>query len=728
MQLMNSWKIRTKLMAAFSLVLAIFAAQSALAFRTTVATTDASQWTDHTYQVIGVANDALAGLVDMETGYRGFLVTGRDVFLEPYKAGQQRSSAALTELMKLTADNPAQVARWTDLRARALAWQVEVTAPGMELRRRVADGAATQQEIVAFETSGKGKKHFDGMRGVFAEAIGAERTLLTSRSAESARNSQKLLFVLVVGTLSVVLLGLTVAYVLAGVIGRPVNTLAAAARDLARGELDVSLPSESGDEVGDLARSFREMVGAQQAMAKSASAIAAGDVSVSVQPRGDTDVLGHAFVGLHTTLEALVRETSGLVTSAKAGQLSARGNAKAFTGAYRDLVQGINETLDAVVEPINAALSVLEHAAARDLTRRVEGTFAGDHARLADSANLAIGNLSTALHEVEVAAEQIAGASAQVENGSQSLANSVATQAASVEEIAAAVHEQSTVTARTAGLAQEASDLTSQVRNRVRAGAESMLELDGAMTRMTDSAKKTAQIVKRIDEISFQTNLLALNAAVEAARAGDAGRGFAVVADEVRALALRAAEAARETSSLIEQTVTSTSESTAISQRVGEHLSAVQNEIDRVATVVTEIASDCTIQRDQTGDIRNALQQVGQLTQDSAASAEESASASEELSAQAATMKDLVHSFVVLDDSMHGRAMARRDPTQKVPKAILDKRAPDPLVDKWASIGVSGATRPSKAVSREPWRSPASSRKTSAGRSQQPSDAALSEF
>jgi methyl-accepting chemotaxis protein len=257
-----------------------------------------------------------------------------------------------------------------------------------------------------------------------------------------------------------------------------------------------------------------------------------------------------------------------------------------------------------------------------------------------------------------------------------------------VEEISAAVHEQANVTTRTAGHAQEARGLTDEVRNRVRSGAESMHELDDAMTRMTDSAKKTAQIVKRIDEIAFQTNLLALNAAVEAARAGDAGRGFAVVADEVRQLAIRAAEAAKETSSLIDQTVASTTASTAISRRVGEHLTAVQNEIDRVATVVSEIASDCTFQRDQTGDIRTALEQVGRLTQDSAASAEESASASEQLSAQAAMMKELVQAFVVQDDSGRSRALARRNPLDEVPGHVLDKRKPDRLVDKWQMVGV----------------------------------------
>ncbi|WP_353268393.1 CHASE3 domain-containing protein, partial [Gemmatimonas sp.] len=363
MDAINNWTLRSKLLVAFSLVLSIFSVQSLITYRATTANTVASQWTDHTYQVIGVAGDALAGLVDMETGYRGFLVTGRDEFLEPYKAGRFRATASLEELAKLTADNPKQVARWNDLTARAKAWQAEITEPGIELRRRVASGGAESQDVVAFETSGKGKQHFDGMRGVFAEAIGAERSLLAVRSAAGERNTKQLLTSVVAGTVTVILLGFAIAFALAGRISRPVNQLAAAAKALARGEHDVSLPPESKDEVGDLARSFRAMVAAQQEMAKSAAAIAAGDVSAAITPRSEKDVLGHAFVALRTTLESLVREMAGLVAAAKAGQLATRGNASTFSGAYRDLVQGMNETLDAVVEPITETLAVLEHAA-----------------------------------------------------------------------------------------------------------------------------------------------------------------------------------------------------------------------------------------------------------------------------------------------------------------------------------------------------------------------------
>ncbi len=387
------------------------------------------------------------------------------------------------------------------------------------------------------------------------------------------------------------------------------------------------------------------------------------------------------------TLRGLMAETERVVAGARRGDLNVHAAEEQFPGAFGELLHGLNESQAATRRPVEAALEVLELAAERNLSQRVTGEFEGDHARLAEAVNLAIGNLASALHEVEVAAEQIAGASHEVADGSQSLADSASAQAASVEEITAAVQEQASVTTRTAGNAQEARTLTLQVRDRVRNGASAMKELDGAMGRMADSAKKTAQIVKRIDEIAFQTNLLALNAAVEAARAGDAGRGFAVVADEVRQLAIRAAEAARETSVLIDETVVTTQASTDLSRQVGEHLGTVDKDIDRVTTVVAEIATDCALQRDQIGEVSRAVEQVSLLTQRAAASAEESASASEELNAQAATMRDLVQQFQVEGSRGRARGLGKRNPLKPTPEHIQNKRKPDPLVKQWASVG-----------------------------------------
>jgi methyl-accepting chemotaxis protein len=235
------------------------------------------------------------------------------------------------------------------------------------------------------------------------------------------------------------------------------------------------------------------------------------------------------------------------------------------------------------------------------------------------------------LQQLKVVAD--ASAVAIVDNVHKVRAGSVAsetagasTQAATVEEITAAMQEQSALTIRAADRIREASTLMNAVRTQVGQGNASMQSLGEVMTRMTPSAQRTASIVTSIDEIAFQTNLLALNAAVEAAHAGDAGRGVAVVATEVRTLSIRAAEAARETSVLIGETLSSTGTSAEISRSVQAQLGAVGTGIDRVTSLVSEVAVDCDQQRHRIRDVESAVDGVNALTRRLAANAEESAS------------------------------------------------------------------------------------------------------
>jgi len=426
-----------------------------------------------------------------------------------------------------------------------------------------------------------------------------------------------------------------------------------------------------------------------------------GTVPIHVKSRDEIGALGDSMnviidrtKGALTSYERAAMTITGMMTEAErvvalsnAGSLTAVADAGAFPGAFGVLLGQFNKAQDALRLPVERTLAVLERAAERDLSGRVAGDFQGDHARLADAVNHALTNLSNALHEVEVAAEQISGASDQIASGGLSLADASSTQAASVEEIAAAVQEQTAATTRTAAYASEARDITHAARERVRSGVDSIQELDAAMNRLSDSTRKTASIVKSIDEIAFQTNLLALNAAVEAARAGDAGRGFAVVADEVRQLAIRAANAARETSGLLEETVLTAADSAKIGTEVGRHLGAVMNDMDRVSTVVSDIATECSAQRDQIVDVRRAVEQVSAQTQAAAANAEESAAAAEELRAQSSLMRDLVQGFVVGNGQNRHKTLARRNPYQPPKAAILAQRDYDPAVEKWSSVG-----------------------------------------
>jgi methyl-accepting chemotaxis protein len=410
----------------------------------------------------------------------------------------------------------------------------------------------------------------------------------------------------------------------------------------------------------------------------------------------EAESVAEATAQSRDTLARLLEEATALVQAAREGQLSYQSNAEAYEGAYARLLHGFNDAQGAARAPVLAALQTLERVADRDLSDRVQGQFVGDHARLTGAVNTAIGNVADALHEVEVATEQIASASTQVASGSQDMAEGASTQAATVEEITAAMQEQSALTIRAADRIREASTLMDAVRIQVGQGNASMQSLGEAMARMTASAQRTASIVKSIDEIAFQTNLLALNAAVEAARAGDAGRGFAVVADEVRALSIRAAEAARETSVLISETLSSTGTSADISRGVQDQLGTVSTGIDRVTSLVSEVAVDCDQQRHRIRDVESAVDGVNALTQRLAANAEESASAAQELNAQASMLRELVNRFRVRSPSGASRSMARRQwgaPAGRDARGV-ERRAPEPLLEKWGAGGTVDTREP----------------------------------
>jgi methyl-accepting chemotaxis protein len=174
---------------------------------------------------------------------------------------------------------------------------------------------------------------------------------------------------------------------------------------------------------------------------------------------------------------------------------------------------------------------------------------------------------------------------------------------------------------------------------------DSMKRLSDAIGKIKASSDNTAKILKTIDDIAFQTNLLALNAAVEAARAGDAGKGFAVVAEEVRNLAMRSAEAAKNTANLIEASLQNAEGGVAINQEVSKNLMDINGQVNKVSEIIAEIASASEQQEQGVSQISTAVEQMNQVTQQTAANSEETASGAEELSAQAEEMNSMVSTF-----------------------------------------------------------------------------------
>lgn len=255
------------------------------------------------------------------------------------------------------------------------------------------------------------------------------------------------------------------------------------------------------------------------------------------------------------------------------------------------------------------------------------------------------------------AAEQVASASTQVSSASQSLAEGASEQASGLEETSSSIEEMASMTKQNADNAKQANALMSDTSRVVEEANRSMVELTESMQDISTASEETAKIIKTIDEIAFQTNLLALNAVVEAARAGEAGAGFAVVADEVRNLAMRAADAAKNTAGLIEGTVKKIKNGSDIVAKTNEAFGKVATGAKKVGELVGEISAASDEQAQGVNQINKAVAEMDKVVQQNAANAEESASASEEMNAQAEQMKEFVRDLVMLVRGSNGNGV-----------------------------------------------------------------------
>ena len=484
--------------------------------------------------------------------------------------------------------------------------------------------------------------------------------------------------VIILGFLGAMGLGLFLTNSIVG----PLQRGLAMMTDLALGHLQMRLRLDRQDEIGRLANAMDRFADdLQNNVVGSMSQISAGDLTVQVNPKDERDEIAPAINKTAASLRGLVEESKKLTDAALEGRLSTRGDASKFQGGYREIVQGVNDTLDAVIKPVQDAASVLERIAHKDMTARVKGEYQGDHAKIKEAVNLAAETLDQSLQQVAVGADQIASASGQIGTGAQSLAQGTSEQASSLEEVSSSLQEMTAMTRQNSANAKEARGIAEATKTSAENGVASMQRLSAAMDLIKKSSDDTAKIIKTIDEIAFQTNLLtnllALNAAVEAARAGEAGKGFAVVAEEVRNLAMRSAEAAKNTADMIEGSVKNAENGVNINQEVLKNLEEINGHAKRVSEVMAEIAAASDQQSQGVGQVNTAMEQMNQLTQQNAANSEESASASEELSAQAQEMRAMVAGFRISGGSHSApssKGQAVRPPASKSGPAITSAK------------------------------------------------------
>ncbi|MDF2567326.1 MAG: tap1 [Oscillospiraceae bacterium] len=654
---------------------------------------------------------------------------------------------------------------------------------GTKASKEVADKVLTQKQSYYGTANVLGEKFISAYTPIFDGSNQVVGIIFSGISSKTQSASTRFAVVsIMVALVVLVLLSILIIYLITRrTISKPIKSIIAIADKLAVGDVEVTVDAASKDEIGALMVSFANIVSNTKENSVYAQKIAEGHLDFEIIEKSEKDILSismqkvvtnlrtltsdinklsdaavegrldvradsdrqsgeyrHIVEGVNHTLDAIVQplnvameyiakmakgevvqpienqyngdyynfidnlnrfretlydvlgEISQVTSAAKAGNLSYRADAGSLNGGFKGIVQGVNDILDEIMNPIEEASKVLEEMEKGNLQTSMQGNYKGDHAKIKNALNgtisalsdyigeiarvlneVAHGNLDTSIDsefrgdfiviknslnnavssfndtlvEISNASDQVATGARQVSDAGQALSQGATEQAGSVEQLSASIAEIAQQTKKNAALARQSDELGKKTQKDALSGNSQMNDMLDSMNSINESSKNISKIIKVIDDIAFQTNILALNAAVEAARAGQYGKGFAVVAEEVRNLAARSASAAKETTDLIENSIVGVEEGTKRAVKTAEHLKDIIKEIEESASLIEGIATSSDEQAAAIIQIDKGIEQVSQVIQTNSATAEESAASSEELSSQAEFLKQMVGKF-----------------------------------------------------------------------------------
>jgi methyl-accepting chemotaxis protein len=507
-------------------------------------------------------------------------------------------------------------------------------------------------------------------------------------------NIRKLIIEQIITIIIQILIISILIYFFMKIITKPIHSLQKIASSLTIGDVNCDIEKIPNDEIGQLALSFKAMIKSIKEQAEFAEKLAEGDMNNEIIPRSENDILGISMKSVSNTLKLLVDETSYLTSAGINGDWNTRGNSSKFSGGYKDIINGINSTIDSIIMPIKESLEVLDEFSNGNLNVYVKGNYNGDHSKLKNTLNTAISSIKVYTDEIEYILNQIskgnlnvsitndyygnyikikdslnliidslnkafqniyestnyvtAGAK-EVSNGSQLLAENTNIQTDVVEKISSRISDIKAQAIQNTEKAKDSKNLANTEKQSADMVNNKMKLLLNAVNEIGNTSKNISKIIKVIDDISFQTNILALNAAIEAAKAGIYGKGFAVVANEVRTLSIKSSKAAKETAEHIEESINKIN----IGSNLSEETASTMNEILKIVSDTLELANDISFASDEQSSkiiqINKNIDQLNTSIQSNSSTAAESAATSQELLSQTESLNNILLQFKFKD-------------------------------------------------------------------------------